>query len=93
MIRNLYRGDFRPKSIQDMLDLAADLVQELIDLRAEQDEWEWAVRWAVTEGEPVTDIGADEEDVRDLVIDQEGYAEAVRRRVSPWESVTPKEEQ
>ena len=34
MIRNLYRGDFRPKSIQNMLDLAADLVQELIDLRA-----------------------------------------------------------
>lgn len=36
MIRNLYRDELRPKSIQNMLDLAADLVQELIDLRANQ---------------------------------------------------------
>lgn len=45
MIRGLYRADLREKSIQNMLDLAADLVQELIDLRAEQGteepEWEW----------------------------------------------------
>lgn len=38
MIRGLYRADLREKSIQNMLDLAADLVQELIDLRAEQAE-------------------------------------------------------
>lgn len=34
MIRDLYRADLRERSIQNMLDLAADLVQELIDLRA-----------------------------------------------------------
>lgn len=34
MIRGLYRADLREKSIQNMLDLAADLVQELIDIRA-----------------------------------------------------------
>lgn len=33
MIRGLYRADLREKSIQNMLDLAADLVQELIDMR------------------------------------------------------------
>lgn len=33
-IRGLYRADLREKSIQTMLDLAGDLVQELIDLRA-----------------------------------------------------------
>lgn len=33
MIRDLYRADLRERSIQNMLDLAADLVQELIDLR------------------------------------------------------------
>lgn len=33
-IRGLYRADLREKSIQTMLDLAGDLVQELIDLKA-----------------------------------------------------------
>ena len=33
MIRGLYRADLRERSIQNMLDLAADLVQELIDMR------------------------------------------------------------
>lgn len=33
-IRGLYRADLREKSIQTMLDLAGDLIQELIDLRA-----------------------------------------------------------
>lgn len=34
VIRGLYRADLRERSIQIVLDLAADLVQELIDLRA-----------------------------------------------------------
>lgn len=34
MIRGLYRADLREKSVQNILDLAADLVQELIDIRA-----------------------------------------------------------
>ena len=33
-IRGLYRADLREKSIQTMLDLAGDLIQELIDLKA-----------------------------------------------------------
>lgn len=36
MIRGLYDADLREKSVRNMLDLAADLVQELIDLRADQ---------------------------------------------------------
>ena len=40
MIRGLYRADLREKSIQNMLDLAADLVQELIELREKRAEWE-----------------------------------------------------
>ena len=35
LIRGLYRADLREKSIQNMLDLAADLVQELIDMKAD----------------------------------------------------------
>lgn len=38
MIRGLYRADLREKSIQNMLDLAADLVQELIDMREKADQ-------------------------------------------------------
>lgn len=34
IIRGLYRADLREKSVQNILDLAADLVQELIDNRA-----------------------------------------------------------
>lgn len=44
MIRGLYRADLRERSIQNVLDLAADLVQELIDLRAAvpaETEWEY----------------------------------------------------
>lgn len=37
MIRGLYKADLREKSIQNMLDLAADLVQELIDMREQAD--------------------------------------------------------
>lgn len=53
MIRGLYRADLREKSIQNMLDLAADLVQELIDLRAAapiltDEQVEVAARWWVT---------------------------------------------
>ena len=33
-IRGLYRADLRERSIQTMLDLAGDLIQELIDLKA-----------------------------------------------------------
>lgn len=35
MIRNLYRDELEENSIQTMLDLAADLVQELVEIRAE----------------------------------------------------------
>jgi len=38
MIRNLHKGDPSMNSVKTMLGLAADLVQELIDLRAEQGE-------------------------------------------------------
>ena len=41
MIRNLHKGDPSMNSVKTMLGLAADLVQELIDLRAEQAETEW----------------------------------------------------
>ena len=41
MIRNLHKGDPSMNSVKTMLGLAADLVQELIDLRAEQGETEW----------------------------------------------------
>ena len=34
MIRGLYKGDYSPRSIQSVLDLAAELVEELIDMRA-----------------------------------------------------------
>ncbi|MGO1566482.1 MAG: hypothetical protein ACTHXC_00530 [Brachybacterium sp.] len=36
-IRGLYKADLREKSIQNMLDLAANLVQELIDTREQAD--------------------------------------------------------
>ena len=52
MIRGLYRADLREKSIQNMLDLAADIVQELIDLRAalaEQGETEWEYGYELIE--------------------------------------------
>lgn len=52
MIRGLYRADLREKSIKNMLDLAADLVQELIDLRAalaEQGETEWEYGYELIE--------------------------------------------
>lgn len=56
MIRGLYRADLREKSIQNMLDLAADLVQELIDLRAalaeqEETEWEYIAQFGHVQGE------------------------------------------
>lgn len=38
MIRNLYRDDLGEGSIQTMLNLAGDLIQELIDLRASTEE-------------------------------------------------------
>ena len=38
MIRGLYRADLRERSIQNMLDLAADLVQELIDTHDKADQ-------------------------------------------------------
>lgn len=56
-------------------------------------EVEWAVRWTGTEGEPVTDLGADESDVRALVRQQEGFAEAVKRAVGPWVPVEKGAEQ
>ena len=37
MIRGLYKADLLERSIQTMLDLAADLVQELIDMREKVD--------------------------------------------------------
>ena len=40
MIRNLHKGDPSMNSVKTLLGLAADLVQELIDLRAEQGETE-----------------------------------------------------
>ena len=45
---------------------------------------EWGVRWTQTKGQPVTDIGAHPDDVRVLVEEQEGYAEAVVRQVTEW---------
>ncbi|MGI6878812.1 hypothetical protein [Microbacterium sp. gxy059] len=55
-------------------------------------EWEYAVRWFATEGRPITDIGADREDCEALAEDQEGFAQAVRRRVGPWEPVEGQED-
>lgn len=51
---------------------------------------EWAVRWIhwmQPDSQPVTDIGAAEDDVQDLVAEQEGAAIAVTRLVGPWTPV------
>lgn len=63
--------------------IAADAILSRFAL-PEPAEVEWAVRWTGTEGEPVTDLGADESDVRALVQEQEGFAVAVKRAVGPW---------
>lgn len=49
MIRNLHKGDLSMNSVKTMLGLAADLVQELIDLRAEQGETEWEYGYELIE--------------------------------------------
>lgn len=54
-------------------------------LRAEVETgWEYAVQWVGTEGLPVTDIGADREDIAALVESQDGWAREVRRPAGPW---------
>lgn len=55
---------------------------------APETEWEYAVRWVQTDGQPITDIGADEADVRALVETQDGWCEGVRRQAGPWEPLT-----
>ena len=54
MIRNLYRDHLGEWSIQNMLNLAGDLIQELIDLRASTEEAK-AQAW----DEGVTESGLD----------------------------------
>lgn len=47
-------------------------------------ESEYAAQWVKTDGLPVTDIGADREDIAALVESQDGWAREVHRFVGPW---------
>lgn len=99
VIRGLHRADPREWSVRNVLNLAADLVQELIDLRAEQGEWEYALAHR--------DASWDEGDVEEVVNlaqahrfmaawDEYQRADGVllrRRPAGLWEPVTPEEEQ
>ncbi|GAB2567367.1 hypothetical protein [Leucobacter ruminantium] len=71
----------------DFMDVADAILAAFPVLGAAAPEWEWeyAVRWIQTPGQPITDIGADEADVRALVEMQEGWCEGVRRQAAPWE--------
>lgn len=93
MIRGLYRADLREKSIQNMLDLAADLIQELIELRAEHGTeepedpdavFEYRVRNDVAGflSEPMTLSGARDE----AKIDPHDFIER-RRKPNEWTPV------
>lgn len=84
MIRDLHKSDPSMNSVITMLSLAADLVQELIDLRtilAEQGEPDWEYRCAGPGGEQPRPLAGEHEVSRHI---RSGCGEVQRRKAGPW---------